>query len=92
MDVLRTIVVPAFVPAWTARLSSLNAPNPARGRPYHLAGRSLRPSWAPLARMCLRSGFMPALVTYAVSMVGDNPDPPLFQLRRLRAPRVPETA
>jgi len=26
--------------------------------------------------MCLRSGILPALVTYAVSTVGDNPEPP----------------
>jgi len=31
-----------------------NSSDPARGYPYHLAGRSLRPSWASLTRMCLR--------------------------------------
>jgi hypothetical protein len=33
--------------------------------------------WAPFARTCLRSAILAALVSYAVSMVGDNPEPPL---------------
>ncbi len=69
--------------------------------PYRLAGRSLRPSWASLTRMCLRSGIH-ACAGHIRRLNGrGNPSPPLngspkrergtvlLGLRRLRVPRIP---
>jgi hypothetical protein len=46
---------------------------PARGRPCPVAGRSLRPSWAPVARSCLRSAILAPLVSYAGSEGSGQP-------------------
>ena len=53
------------------------------------------PSWPPLARMCLRRRERLRLAIHGFAghirrLNGrGNPSPPVFQLRRLRAPRVP---
>jgi hypothetical protein len=42
----------------------------AQTRPCHLAGRSLRPSWPPLARCWPRFGILPALASNAARLAG----------------------